>query len=377
MGGGAATLNVVAESYRPGKYGFYDSRTEVVNSIRESWIERIPAARISRPPILARHDPRGQGTETEVVEQSTITAVGTASERPPPKPKTTLEKIVPLVEELHRCGPGEDELLHQRLLQFPPSIVLSTMLDFFPGALWFHRHSPHIQLARGRSVCAVGRLMVALGVHAAPYVALLLEAKHPDVRFYGALIAIDLNDAGVNRRLAQLLYDRDPGVRAAVVSGLTKLPSHVGEEWLLQLRQEVMSSGKRAELAIEALSAARDEKAVEPMIVALGNERIADLAQQALILLTGGNQGESQDAWRTWWRRHRRECREEWLMHGFVDRQPVICALACSELERIAGESFALDPAGDFDARRRAQTRAREWFKRRNRRRAWNADDDV
>ena len=359
----------MADSYRPGKYGFYDARTEVVNSVHESWIERIAPADASRPPNRFRRDPRGQGTQIEVVQRSELTAVGTASERPPPEPKTMLDRVVPLVQELHRCGPGEDDLLHQRLLQFPPSIVLSTMLDHFPGALWFHRHSPHVKLARGRKVCAVGRLMIALGSHSAPYVAILLEANHPDVRFYGALIAIDLNDAAVSRKLANLLYDRDAGVRSAVVSGLTKLPSYVRDDWLHELRKEVMTSGPRADLAIEALTAARDDGAIEPLIVAIGNKTVADSAQQALILLTGANLGDSQDKWRTWWRRHRRESREEWLIHGFIDRQPVICALACSELERIAGESFSLDPVGDFDSKRRAQTRAREWIKRRNRRR--------
>src|SRR5688572_32811872 len=100
------------------------------------------------------------------------------------------DQVEALVRDLCLCGPDDETNIVASLLQLG-EMALPTLVQHFPGPLWFDRHTPHRRLPRGRDLSGVARAFVAFKERAVPYVVPLIDSADADTRFYATLLGTE------------------------------------------------------------------------------------------------------------------------------------------------------------------------------------------
>ena len=277
------------------------------------------------------------------------------------------EDIRRLVDELSRCGPGDEGPVLSALVKLGPAAV-PILAEHFPGPLWFDRSTQPNRMAMGRDVSAVARAMLAFGAHAVPYVAELMTAPDADTRYYAALLAIERLEPLYLLSFGKAAFDADPQVKQLAREALPRyraLPEFASV--LVELR--TVAAQLQAPLqerldAIEAITAVRDADALLVLIEALdqNNPQLAVPAHRALVLLTGQDFGTTAESWRAFARATSGQARVEWLIEALMQADEQHRALAGSELQKLTQVYFGYVASAPKRDRERVQRRYREWW---------------
>ncbi len=273
-----------------------------------------------------------------------------------------------LVDDLEKCGPDGESAAVNALMTLGEA-ALPTLTQRFPGPLWFDRKRPHRRLPRGRDISAIARAFVAFRSTAVPYVISLLEARDPDVRFYGTLLASEFVSVELLVPVGERIFDRDPGTQLLAVDVLKRFGRFEKEmeELLKAVRVEARVDRKdpeRRRVAVRALGLLRDVRAVDILVELVGSAEasLADQAQKSLILLTRQDFGDSQRRWSQWFEKNRSRHRVEWLIDGLVHTDEDIRAAAGDELQLITQEYYGYHPRLPKRDREVAHKRYRKWW---------------
>jgi hypothetical protein len=273
-----------------------------------------------------------------------------------------------LVDDLERCGPDDESAAVNALLSLGEA-SLPTLTQRFPGPLWFDRKRPHRRLPRGRDISAIARALVAFREVASPYVISLLEARDPDVRFYGTLLASEFVSRELLIPIGERIFDRDPGTQLLAVDVLRRFNSfHKDTEELMKgVRIEARVDRKdpaRRRVAVRALGLLRDVRSVDLLVELLADHdaTLAEQAHRALIMLTRQDFGESQRRWAQWVDRNKARHRVEWLIDGLIHADENIRSAAGDELQVLTQEYYGYHPRLPKHDREVAHRRYRKWW---------------
>ncbi|MEM1416060.1 MAG: hypothetical protein AAGH15_14225, partial [Myxococcota bacterium] len=264
-----------------------EARESVMDALRRGTPEAIDRRDVPlpSPEPKKRVDPRGEGTPTaERVAPTELTAIGTATEPPPPmRPGLSpVERAWRLVVGLRSCGPNDEGAAVQALLNLGKPGLDAVAKDF-PGLLWFHRNLVHRKVPRGRDTSPLARALVAFGEDAVPAVADLIEHDDANRRYYASLVAADLLaskplTAHGRRCLADALFHRledvDVGVRDMALQGLLALEGDAALRSIVsELRRRALAIGPIGSrlLALRALGVLRAVDAIDDLIRLLGD----------------------------------------------------------------------------------------------------------
>lgn len=273
---------------------------------------------------------------------------------PPPEPR-----VQRLVRQLAGTGPTDHPAGIQPLLEIGAP-ALEELLRQFPGLLWFDRNLPHVRPPRGRDVSAVSRAIVAFGPAAASAVERLLRHPIHDIRYYAALIALDLGSDELLPRLSALLFDPDGGVRETILAGLAEWDRPAMEHVRAHVRAVVGDERQEHAPRLTAMRCAgvlRDPGSV-PALVELLDSAFPPLrhaAHRVLLVLTGQDFGGEPKRWRSWARKNRNRPRLEWLIEGLGHHEERVRAIAHQELVRLTGEGHGFVASMDKRERKRIQ----------------------
>lgn len=329
---------------------------------------KVEVTSSNQPPA----DEPGHATRTEVtIEPATFDSI--TSETTTPTVRDTLngglfDHVESLVRELSSCSPDEvDATIAIALTE--GAAVLPELVRRFPGTLWFNRHQKYSRLARGRDVSAVARALVAFGSQADAYVTLLLDPKSDDeARYYAVLVAADLGHTSLVGPLARLLFDHDGGIRNVVLDVLTAFRGTKELGRILEpVRQVAQSAGEapaRRRIAVRALGELHDAKAVRLLISLIGTDEpaLVQAALRSLTLLTRQDFGNSKRRWATWYARHGRKSRLEWLIEALLHDDETLRSAAFDELLQRAGHTFGYNPSLGKKERKAAQKKFKKHF---------------
>jgi len=297
-----------------------------------------------------------------------LTAVGTAPRTPAPviEPPDLAARVQAMVARLGMHGPNEQAPDHGALLAIGEE-ALPALRDAFPGRLWFNRWEPHVQPPRGRSVSGLSRTLVAFGEPAVPYVAELLKAPDPEIRYYATLVAAELPHSLLVEPLAATLFDEDQGVSRSALFALETFRGQEGiDELQASLRALALASDtdqRSRLLAMRTLAVLRDPQAIEALLPALTEKSVlGEAAWRVLRMLTAQDFGTDEGKWRDWYDRHGQRSRTEWLIDSLNHEDPEIRAIASRDLAHVADQDFGYSvnmPASD---RRAIRERFRLWW---------------
>ena len=297
-----------------------------------------------------------------------LTAVGTAPRTPAPviEPPDFAARVHAMVVRLGMHGPNEEAPDHQALLDIGED-ALPALRDLFPGRLWFNRWEPHVQPPRGRSVSGLCRTLVAFGEPAVPYLAELLRAPDPEIRYYASLVAADLPHRLLIEPLAAALFDEDQGVSKSALYALERFRGLEGIDALQHsLRELALASDtdqRSRLLAMRALAVLRDERAVEALLPALTERSVlGEAAWRVLRMLTAQDFGSDEKRWHSWFQRHGASDRTEWLIDSLDHDDQEIRAIAIRDLSRIAGQDFGYEVDMPKSDRQTIRERFRMWW---------------
>jgi hypothetical protein len=333
--------------------------------------------------LLRRTDPRTEGDSPSVerVRTSLVDAVGTAAGIDPPCGGVPPEaRARAIIEELHKCGPGDEQAYLEPLRHLGP-VGLAALARSFPGLLWFDRTLPHQKAPRGRDASPVCSLLVELGAASAPVVATLLEAASPTARYYAALVAVDLGAPALIAPLTARVFDDAEEVRDVALRGLAELArsreqrhgpadamSRALDEASARMRIALTSPTCTAYERIHALTAVRgfrDPKSLEVLAPFAGwiDKDVAETAREALSLITAEDLGADSAAWTKWIRKNGKKPRTEWLVAALAGARTEMRVYAHAELVRLLGTDFGysvrMGPIDRMVAQRRASKLAR------------------
>jgi len=304
----------------------------------------------------------------EHLDVGDLSAVGSAPRTPTPviEPPDFAARVHAMVVRLGLHGPNEEAPDHQALLGIGEE-ALPALRDLFPGRLWFNRWEPHVQPPRGRSVSGLCRTLVAFGELAVPYVAELVKAGDPEIRYYAILVAAELPHPLLLEPLAAALFDEDQGVSRSALYALERFRGMVGIDELQQsLRPLALASDadqRSRLLAMRALAVLRDERAVEALLPALSERSVlGEAAWRVLRMLTAQDFGSDENRWRAWFQQHGARSRTEWLIDGLDHEDPEIRAIAIRDLSRIAGQDFGYQAVMPRSDRQAIRERFRLWW---------------
>lgn len=144
-----------------------------------------------------------------------------------------------LVDDLTFAGPGSALVFLEPIRSLGP-IGLEAIARAFPGAIWFDRHAKVGREPEGRWASALSSLLHALGEPAFPTIESLLGSSSTDVRYYAALLALDLDAPAFESSLRTRLFDpdldvsrlaltyirRDPGRSERAISAIERSLAH-------------------------------------------------------------------------------------------------------------------------------------------------------
>jgi hypothetical protein len=273
-----------------------------------------------------------------------------------------------LVDDLEKCGPDDESAAVNALLSLGEA-ALPTLTQRFPGPLWFDRKRPHRRLPRGRDISAIARAFVAFQTTAIPYVMSLLEARDPDVRFYGTLLSSEFVSKDLLVPVGERIFDRDPGTQLLAVDVLRRFRRYEKEleELLKGVRVEARVDRKDAErrrVAVRALGLLRDVGSVDILVGLLSahDHALAEQARKSLVLLTRQDFGDSQRRWSQWFDKNKSRHRVEWLIDGLIHSDEEIRAAAGDELQLITQEYYGYHPRLPKRDREVAHKKYMKWW---------------
>ncbi len=287
---------------------------------------------------------------------------------PPPPPRlTVIDRAQRVIAELERAGPGLEDPGVQALLRLGPE-ALPAVAEAFPGLLWFNRRHPHSGVARGRDVSPIARALVAFGAASVPYVKDAMQARHPDLRYYALLVALELPPDELVEPIALAALDPDIGIRAVAADAelsfdeaRTRACCRV---WRSVLRQ---GAEMRPHLvyAVHAVARVRDQGSARALVALLGtiDDEVDNVACRALSVLTGQVFGYDADLWGRWLDKHEKHHRIEWLIDGVAGCAPAIYGFVLSELVEASGERLGEAAVDDRRARKKLAKAYRRWWK--------------
>ncbi|MAT23671.1 MAG: hypothetical protein CMN29_01685 [Sandaracinus sp.] len=347
-------------------------------AIRE---ERVTLREGRAPLLRKRRKTTGGGAagrEERIRSAGRISAVGTARPEQVRKTPEPIDRARATVRSLRACGPGDEQPAIQALLRLDPEVVLPVVAKEFPGLLWFHRHLKHRKLPKGRATGPLGATLVAFGGPAVPTVVQLLEDRVADRRYYAALVGGDLlcgeggaplDAAGVGllvEALGARLFDRDQGVRDAALHALmnaleSEAIAALGERLRSYVGDRSVSPSTRL-AALRALGVLRHVPVVDDAIAMLDDPspEMQDAARRVLRVICGADRGPSRRRWASWWKKHTKRSRGEWLVEGLLDRDEKVRSIAHRELVRLTGEDLAFDPVASKRERKKVAAAYRE-----------------
>jgi hypothetical protein len=304
----------------------------------------------------------------EQLKVGDLTAVGSAPRTPAPviEPPDFAARVHAMVVRLGLHGPNEEAPDHGALLSIGEE-ALPALRDLFPGRLWFNRWEPHVQPPRGRSVSGLCRTLVAFGEPAVPYVAELLNAPDPEIRYYAILVAADLPHPRLVEPLATTLFDDDQGVSRNALYALERFRSVEGVDELqhsLRALALAADADQRSRLlAMRALAVLRDERAVEALLPALAEHSVlGEAAWRVLRMLTAQDFGSNESRWQAWFERQGTRSRTEWLIDSLDHEDSEIRAIAIRDLSQIAGQDFGYEVGMPPSDRQAIRERFRLWW---------------
>ncbi len=304
----------------------------------------------------------------EQLKVGDLTAVGSAPRTPAPviEPPDVAARVHAMVVRLGLHGPNEEAPDHPALLGIGEE-ALPALRDLFPGRLWFNRWEPHVQPPRGRSVSGLCRTLVAFGEPAVPYVAELLNAPDPEIRYYATLVAADLPHPRLVEPLATALFDDDQGVSRSALYALERFRGLEGVDELQQslraLALAVDADQRSRLLAMRALAVLRDERAVEALLPALAEHSVlGEAAWRVLRMLTAQDFGSDESRWQAWFERQGTRSRTEWLIDSLDHEDSEIRAIAIRDLSQIAGQDFGYNVGMPPSDRQAIRERFRLWW---------------
>jgi hypothetical protein len=319
--------------------------------------------KLTTPTAPKRADPRGEGVSAGAERIATDIR---APRRPPslPVPVSTvdprIERADRLCLELEKCGPGDEAPYVQRFRSLS-DVGLSALEASFPGLLWFDRSLPHQRPPRGRSVSPIASILITLGLDAVPTVARLLHSDYEEIRYYAALVAVDMGAPALVPVLAELALDEEAAVRRVALEGLIEMRETdachlVCRSFERRMVDPKWRANKRA-LAIKALTTLRWPGAIAPLInlLELLEPGTPELARGALRTLTTQDFALRQKDWRKWHAKHGTEPRKAWLLAGLVGTDGPLRDFAASELMRTTGKDFGYLPGAELKECKRIQ----------------------
>lgn len=314
-----------------------------------------------------RADPRRDGGSPSVEER--VSAPDMRAPRRPPTipapalanaPDPRLDRAGRLCDELTRCGPGDEAPFVARFRALA-EVGVAALERAFPGLLWFDRNLPHQRPPQGRAVSPVASILVAIGLDAVPSVARLLHNDHEDIRYYAALVAIDMRAPALVPVLGELLFDEDLAVRDLALEALVGMRDSDACHLVCRSLERRVSDPKwpaqRRTLAIRALAALRWPGAVLPLVTILEllEPGTPERARLALRTLTAHDFGLREKDWRKWHEKHGHEPRKGWMLLALVGQEPGLRDFAAAELVRITGLDHGYVPGADLKECKRLQ----------------------
>ena len=277
------------------------------------------------------------------------------------------ESVDALVEALMHAPPGTEPREIDELLQIGES-ALPVLMQHFPGPLWYDRARSARRRPRGRDVSAVARAVTAFGERAAPYLASLLADGDAERSYYALLVAGEIVHADLIDPVARRVLDRDESLRALALEVLRSyavLPQYdVVVRAISDLTERPGKDPRRQRLAVEALGALRDARALRTLLVRLSDrdESVVRAAHTALVVLTGQDFGFAARKWETWVEGWGRAHRVEWLIESLLHNDEGVRTLAGEELKLLTQQYFGYHPALSRREREVAQRKYREWW---------------
>ncbi len=370
------------------KRGSYFVRDAPVDVVSRRPSPRPPApSRTTTPPAIPRPAPvpaeavaplepeatarssgfrRKPGAEPDFrVESVRVPDYDAVSQLPPVQSPTAMQQADAIVQELMASPPGDESIYLSRLLRLG-HVGLRALRDHFPGPLWYDPRRPHSRLPRARQLSAIASCLVSWGEEAVPYVASLLEAPHPDVRLFAAVVARDMPYPGILEPLARLSLAIEPTSRRVALEVLPDLAHLPGYPSILAgIRTLIRDSSSPQQFRMRAVQGAevlRDALAVPELVQLLGDgdRELARSSLSALRRLTAHDFGTMRFGWNRWLKAYAERPRIVWLMDGLTDRRAELRSLAAEELARLTGHARYLSP----DAPRDEAMRLRAYYER-------------
>ncbi len=315
-----------------------------------------------------RLDPRSDGTPTSAASVTErISQTDMRARRAPPSPPIApptrdprIERADALCEELTRCGPG-DEAPYVARFRLLREVGLASLERAFPGLLWFDKKLPHQKPPPGRAVSPVASILVSLGLEAVPTIARLVHNEYAEIRYYAALVAIDLKAPGLVPVLTELALDEDAELRDVALEGLLAMRDtdacHLSCRGLERKLADPKWHAQKRTSAIRMLTALRWQGAVTPLIslLELLEPGTPELARTALRTLTTHDFALRTKDWRKWHEKNGRAPRTAWLLEGLVGSDGALRDFAAAELVRITKRDFGYRQGGDVKEGKRLQ----------------------
>jgi len=134
-----------------------------------------------------------------------------------PVDQTPVARANALLADIAFSAPGS-ELVYLESVRALGRAGLEAVRREFPGAVWFDRHAPIGREPRGRYTSPLASLLFRLGPEAYETVGELLGSDRADIRYYAALLAIDLDADAIGPPLYPLLVDDDIDIARLALS---------------------------------------------------------------------------------------------------------------------------------------------------------------
>lgn len=251
------------------------------------------------------------------------------------------------------------------VLAQPSSRAVAALMRRFPGRLRLDRFHYERDTPPPQRHSHVLEALVAQGLLAEGALCSMLRSTSADERFYALLTLSELRSEAVLARLGELVFDKDPQVRALAVRMIRTRRNHPAFEQFIAHLLEVLEQGddeRRLELAARALGQTRSIDCLPRLIplVDHANRRVSEAAREACMMLSLENPGSSARKWERWFAAPESQSasRIQRLADAMVHREREVRELAAEELNEFPGMMINYHP----DAHRRERQRAREAF---------------
>lgn len=123
----------------------------------------------------------------------------------------------------------------------------------FPGNVWFDRHAPFAREPLGRFVSPLASMLFRLGEESVPEITRLLGDVREDIRYYAALLALDLDHPAFARPMASLLLDDDSDLVRLALTFCTRTDERAGS-LVRALEREAEDASRRDPIRSDALT---------------------------------------------------------------------------------------------------------------------------